>query len=152
MELYQLLIVKKNLIKPPHGEYIAVEQLESSYQNSPLVGNIYVHASSEDNNLVALVQPNKSEFQKKIPDGENYEKFCKTKEAEKLMLKSLQETWEKLGLENINKISNCALYTNEWSVDSNWLTATMKLKRSDIQKEQEPVLKRLYDELNESQT
>lgn len=42
---------------------------------------------------------------------------------------SLLVTWKTLGLRNIEKISNVALYPDEWTPDNNWLTAAMKLKR-----------------------
>lgn len=67
----------KNLVKPPHGEYIAyvsvnslcllissIEKLESMYKNCPLVANLMVFAHSGSDFVVALVQPNKSVLEK----------------------------------------------------------------------------------------
>jgi long-chain acyl-CoA synthetase len=45
------------------------------------------------------------------------------------VLSSLLSTWKVLGLKSIEKISNVALYPDEWTPDNNWLTAAMKLKR-----------------------
>jgi len=47
------------MIKPPHGEYIAVERLESVYKNSAYIDNICVYACGHKNEILALVNPNK---------------------------------------------------------------------------------------------
>jgi len=47
------------MIKPPHGEYVAVERLESIYKNSIYVENICVYACGDKNELLALISPNK---------------------------------------------------------------------------------------------
>jgi len=56
---FSIIDRKKNLVKPPHGEYIAPERLESIYKNSPFVDNIMVYASNKHNDLIAFVMPNK---------------------------------------------------------------------------------------------
>jgi len=53
---------KKNMIKPPHGEYVAVERLESIYKNSIYVENICVYACGDKNELLALISPNKKMY------------------------------------------------------------------------------------------
>eukprot|EP01129_Flabellula_baltica_P006201 TRINITY_DN2299_c0_g1_i1.p1 TRINITY_DN2299_c0_g1~~TRINITY_DN2299_c0_g1_i1.p1 ORF type:complete len:695 (-),score=137.67 TRINITY_DN2299_c0_g1_i1:172-2220(-) len=97
---------KKNLIKPPHGEYIAVEQLESIYKDSQLVEHICVYASSDYNEVVALVHPNKSNLESwaKNNDMENlsWEELCKDERAEREVLSDLG---------TINTKSKVLLYT-----------------------------------------
>jgi long-chain acyl-CoA synthetase len=44
-------------------------------------------------------------------------------------MQSLNSTWKELGLKTIEKISNIALYPDEWTPENNWLTAAMKLNR-----------------------
>jgi long-chain acyl-CoA synthetase len=46
---------KKNLVKLSHGEYIALESLESKYSKSSLVENICVYADSSQPYPIALV-------------------------------------------------------------------------------------------------
>lgn len=50
---------KKNLIKPPHGEYIALEKLESAYRNCNLTDLVLVYADSSHYECVAVVVPNR---------------------------------------------------------------------------------------------
>jgi long-chain acyl-CoA synthetase len=140
----------KNLVKPPHGEYIPIEKLESQYKNCPLVANILVFAHSNSDFVVALVQPNRPNLEKQdIPNKDKLQwaQMCETKEAKKIMMNSLMATWKSLGLKSIEKISNVALFPEEWTPDNNWLTAAMKLKRPDIVRAQKVTLQNLYKEI-----
>eukprot|EP01129_Flabellula_baltica_P014868 TRINITY_DN725_c0_g1_i1.p1 TRINITY_DN725_c0_g1~~TRINITY_DN725_c0_g1_i1.p1 ORF type:complete len:662 (-),score=170.38 TRINITY_DN725_c0_g1_i1:549-2534(-) len=94
---------KKNLIKPPHGEYIAydtstrtdirIEQLESIYKDSQLVEHICVYASSDYNEVVALVHPNKANLESWAKDNGlgdlSWEELCADHKAESEVLKDL---------------------------------------------------------------
>jgi len=137
----------KNLVKPPHGEYVAIENLESIYKNSPLVANLIVYASSNDNNVVALVQPNKIALQKLFPDNNHFEELCKSDQGKKAVLESLQKTWKENSLKSFEKIMNVALYPEEWTPDNGWLTAAMKIKRAEVIQDRKEDLTRLYTEL-----
>jgi len=139
----------KNLVKPPHGEYIAIEKLESMYKNCPLVSNIMIFAHGNSDFVVALVNPNKAAMEKKLSnkDNLNWHDLCESKPAKELMMKALQDSWKELGLKSIEKVSNVALYPDEWTPDNNWLTAAMKLKRPDIIKDREEDLNVLYEEI-----
>jgi long-chain acyl-CoA synthetase len=136
----------KNLVKPPHGEYIAIEKLESMYKNCPLVANIMVFAHSQSDFIVALVHPNKAALEKKV-NGSSWHDICESPEAKKAVMSALLQTWKELGLRGIEKISNVALYPDEWTPDNNWLTAAMKLKRPDILKDHKEEIQELYKEL-----
>src|SRR5690606_4292933 len=50
---------RKNLIKLAHGEYVALEALESLYGNSPFISpnGICVYGDPEKNHLVAMILP-----------------------------------------------------------------------------------------------
>jgi len=136
----------KNLVKPPHGEYIAIEKLESMYKNCPLVANIMVFAHSQSDFIVALVHPNKAALEKKV-SGSSWHDICESAEAKKAVMSALLQTWKELELRGIEKISNVALYPDEWTPDNNWLTAAMKLKRPDILKDHKEEIQELYKEL-----
>jgi len=138
----------KNLVKPPHGEYVAIENLESIYKNSPLVANLIVYASSNDNNVVALVQPNKLALQKLNLNAESkWEDLCKSPEAKKAVMDSLAKTWKENNLKSFEKIMAVALYPDEWTPDNGWLTAAMKIKRAEVVIDRKDDLSRLYRDL-----
>jgi len=141
---------KKNLIKPPHGEYIAVEHLESCYKNSPLVANIMVYASSHHNEVIALIHPNKPALEswaEKQGLNLGWAELCDSKEARKEVLASLNNTWKQTNLKSIERISAVALFPDEWTPDNGWLTAAMKLQRQQVHKTQKDVIEKLYKEL-----
>jgi len=63
-------------------------------------------------------------------------------------MNALNKTWKELGLKSIERISNVALYDEEWTPDNDFLTAAMKLKRQDIVKNEEKTIAKLYEELD----
>jgi len=142
---------KKNLIKPPHGEYIAVERLESSYKNSPLVTNILIYACATQNEVLALVYPNKpalEEWAEKKGLHLAWPALCASQEARKEVLTSLGTTWKQTNLRSMERISAVHLYPDEWTPENGWLTAAMKVQRQQVHKAQADVIDALYKELN----
>ncbi|KAI8143759.1 membrane dipeptidase-domain-containing protein [Fennellomyces sp. T-0311] len=47
----------KNLVKLSHGEYVALESLESKYRNNKSIKNICIQADSDKDYIVAVVEP-----------------------------------------------------------------------------------------------
>jgi len=141
---------KKNLVKPPHGEYIAVERLESIYKNSPLVSNIMVYASSKYNELIAFIQPNKGNLESKVNLSISYEKICESKEAHKAVLQSLNEVWQTNSLKSIERISAVKLFHEEWTPENGWLTAAAKIRRQQIHQERKQEIEEVYKNLASS--
>jgi len=142
---------KKNLIKPPHGEYIAVERLESSYKNCPMVSNILVYASESYNEVIALIQPNKLSLEawaKKNGIEEPYEELCKDKRTEKAVLESLAKTWKETNLKSIERIADVILFAEEWTTQNGFLTAAMKISRPTIVEKHKEMINQIYKKLN----
>eukprot|EP01126_Amoeba_proteus_P005533 TRINITY_DN1186_c0_g1_i9.p1 TRINITY_DN1186_c0_g1~~TRINITY_DN1186_c0_g1_i9.p1 ORF type:complete len:411 (-),score=96.71 TRINITY_DN1186_c0_g1_i9:110-1342(-) len=138
---------KKNLIKPPHGEYVAVERLEATYKNCPLVANIMVCASSSYNELVALVFPDKHRLEgwsEKNNIHLSWKALCEDKRAEKYVLDCLNETWKTTKLRGFERISAVKLYPDEWTPENGWLTAAMKLQRPKVQLQEKDVIDAMY--------
>jgi len=145
------LIEKKNIVKPPHGEYIAVERLESVYKNSIYVENICVYASSLKNELLAFVNPNKKNLiaaanKENIPYN-SYEELCENQSIRKIVIGDLGKVANQSGLRGIEKISNVKLYPEEWTPENGILTAAMKIKRFEVYKRWDHDIQALYEEL-----
>lgn len=75
---------KKNLIKLSHGEYVAVEYLESLYANSPFISNMFIHGNSYHEYIVAIAVPQEGYLkhwakEKGIPG--DYESLCNNPEV-----------------------------------------------------------------------
>jgi len=129
---------KKNLIKPPHGEYIAVERLESVYKNCIYVENICVYASSEKNELLAFISPNKKNLtalaNKEKINFDSFEHLCENQDIRKLVVADLSKVANQSGLRSIEKINSVKLYPEEWTPENGMLTAAMKIKRFELYK------------------
>eukprot|EP01121_Diplochlamys_sp_Union-15-3_P021778 TRINITY_DN8_c0_g1_i1.p1 TRINITY_DN8_c0_g1~~TRINITY_DN8_c0_g1_i1.p1 ORF type:complete len:697 (+),score=139.93 TRINITY_DN8_c0_g1_i1:60-2150(+) len=127
----------KNLVKPSHGEYIAIEKLESIYKNSSFIENICVYADGEHYDVVALAAPSKAvltDWAKKnsIKDADDYEELCKNPKAVKAVLDDLQKIARSSNLKSIEVIKNVKLWPEEWTPDNQFLTAAQKLNRPQI--------------------
>ena len=103
----------KNLVKLAHGEYIALESLESNYRNSSKIKNICIVANSDKSFIVAVVEP-----------ADN----SATKAA---LLKELQETAKKSDCARVEIIKDIIVTRDDdWS--QRYLTTSGKLKRKDL--------------------
>jgi len=138
---------KKNLIKPPHGEYIAVERLESIYKSCIYVENICVYASSQYNELLAFINPNKKNLialaTKQNINYDSYEHLCENQDIKKLLIADLSKVANQAGLRSIEKINNIKLFPEEWTPENGMLTAAMKIKRFEVYKKWQPEIEAL---------
>jgi len=139
------------MIKPPHGEYIAVERLESVYKNSAYIDNICVYACGHKNEILALVNPNKKNLhalaQQKQIDTKNEEELCNNLEIRKAILTDLQKVARTSGLKTFECVSGVKIYPEEWTPENGILTAAMKLKRFEIYNRFKEDINDLYEEL-----
>jgi long-chain acyl-CoA synthetase len=134
---FSIIDRKKNLIKPPHGEYIAPERLESIYRNCPLVANIMVYVSSSYNEVIAFVHPNKralEDWAEAQGIKKDFAGLCKDPKAEKEVLDGLGKIWQNARLKSIERIYAVKLFEEEWTPENSWLTAAMKLRRNEVHK------------------
>ena len=110
---------KKNLVKMAHGEYIALEKLESVYRSCPVVGNICVYAQQDKNKPIALVVPAEPALKKLASDngvqGEGLEDLCHNEKVNAAVLREMQSTGKKQGLTGIEIIEGVVLSDEEWT-------------------------------------
>ena len=146
---------KKNLIKPPHGEYIALEKLESVLRNSAYVESIIVYVDSEHHHCVAAVVPNRDpifDLAKKTPSvpaniHEDFAALCAHPEIQRLVLLDLQTVGRNLKLKSIETVRAVRLLPEQWTPQNFYLTAAMKLNRAYIINQIRPLINEMYDHL-----
>eukprot|EP01130_Rhizamoeba_saxonica_P004405 TRINITY_DN1804_c0_g1_i1.p1 TRINITY_DN1804_c0_g1~~TRINITY_DN1804_c0_g1_i1.p1 ORF type:complete len:696 (+),score=157.12 TRINITY_DN1804_c0_g1_i1:23-2089(+) len=138
---------KKNLVKPPHGEYVALEKLESIYKNSIYVDNIIVYASPQRNEVIAIVNPNRKTLGEAFPD-EDIEDICEKPEAVKIILDDLALVNRANKLQKFELIRNLHISYEEWTPQNGLLTAAMKLKRFVMNQHFAQDYELLFEELN----
>jgi len=117
----QLRIIdrKKNLVKMSHGEYIALEKLESVYRSCPVVGNICVYANPDKNKPIAIVIPAepalKSLASENGIDGHGLGDLCHNEKMNAAVLREMQASGKKGGLTGIEMIGGVVLSDDEWT-------------------------------------
>jgi long-chain acyl-CoA synthetase len=117
----QLRIIdrKKNLVKMQHGEYIALEKLESVYRSVPVVGNILVFADQSKSKPVAIVVPNEPALKQLASEngvqGTGLEDLCHNEKVNGAVLREMQKAGKAGGLSGIEIIDGVVLGDEEWT-------------------------------------
>lgn len=110
---------KKNLVKTLNGEYIALEKLESVYRACPVVGNICVYAASDKNKPIAIVVPNEAALKDLASQngiqGSGNEDLCHNEKLNGIVVKEMQASGKKGGLNGIELIEGVVLSEEEWT-------------------------------------
>jgi len=141
---------KKNLVKLSHGEYIALEALESKFKQDPFVEDICVVANSQRDLPAAIVVPNRKSLtawaEQNGVDHSDYDKLCANPKAMEAVKQSLHATATKERMKTFEKPSGVFLTSDEWSVESGLVTAAMKLKRNEVQQKYKEQINKLFPE------
>lgn len=117
----QLRIIdrKKNLVKMSHGEYIALEKLESIYRSCPVVGNICVYANPDKMKPIAIVVPAEPALKALASEngiqGSGIDDLCHNDKMHSAVLKEMQAAGKKGGLSGIEIIDGVVLSEEEWT-------------------------------------
>lgn len=146
---------KKNLIKPPHGEYIALEKLESVYRNCAFVETILVFVDSYHHHCVCVVVPNREPLIEWATKNSSlvtapvtdFAALCKDPAVLKHVLHELQHTGRILKLKSIEVVRALRLLPDQWTPQNLYLTAAMKLNRNYIITQVRPLIDEMYDEI-----
>jgi long-chain acyl-CoA synthetase len=113
----------KNLVKLSHGEYIALEKLESVYKTALGVNNICVYGDSLCNRPVAIVMPIKSSLksiakQLDLDQNQSFEELCNNLDIKKSFLLELQKQAKSAQLKPIEIVADIYLTHEEWSSEN----------------------------------
>jgi len=127
---------KKNLVKTLHGEYIALEKLESVYRSCAYVNNICIYADTQKAKPVALIQPHEVNVKKLASDlgikTDDLDTIVHNEKVQSTVLKDLISVGKKGGLSGIEIIDGVVIADEEWTPQSGLLTAAMKLNRKGL--------------------
>jgi len=139
----------KNLVKLSHGEYVALENLESKFKASPYVDMICMYADSTEPFTVALVVPAKARLTewaeaKGIPEAQDFEALCKNNQAKAVILADILSIGKAQRMKTFEMPKAVFLCPEEWTPQNNMLTAAMKLKRGPITDAFKDQIKEMY--------
>jgi long-chain acyl-CoA synthetase len=138
---------KKNLVKLSHGEYIALEKLESIYKCSHLVTNICVYADSTRDRAVALIVAPEKEVERvgrEINVHGTFNEIFENLEVRKHALKEIIAAVKAQGLRGAELIGDLYFCEEEWTPLNGMLTAAQKLRRNEIYKKYRKQIDDMY--------
>ncbi|CAG8537336.1 10610_t:CDS:2 [Funneliformis mosseae] len=139
---------KKNLVKLSHGEYIALEKLESVYKSTVYVSNICVCADSFQSRPVALICPVEDRLREVAKEKNlgnlDFEQLCAHKDINSAVLQACLALAKKSDFKPAELLSAIALVPDEWTAQNGLLTAAQKIKRKDLQDKYKAEIDRMY--------
>ncbi|KAI9823325.1 MAG: hypothetical protein M1832_002549 [Thelocarpon impressellum] len=147
----------KNVLKLAQGEYISPERIENVYlSNCSWMAQAYVHGDSVQTFLVAIfgVQPDVfAPWASKIlgtkvaaDDRAALHAAAQDPRVRKAVIKELDHIGKRGKFNSYERVRNCYLYVEPFTVENELLTPTLKLKRPQTAKKHRTDLDKLYEE------
>uniref|UniRef100_A0A3Q3VZD8 Long-chain-fatty-acid--CoA ligase n=1 Tax=Mola mola TaxID=94237 RepID=A0A3Q3VZD8_MOLML len=141
---------KKNIFKLAQGEYIAPEKIETIYNLSEPVAQIFVHGDSLEACLVGIVVPDPelllNWIKKKGIEG-SYSELCQNTDVKNAILEDILSLGKKAGLKSFEQVRDIALHPEMFSPQNGLLTPTLKTKRTELQKHFRKQINELYSKI-----
>ncbi|KAK3946204.1 putative long-chain-fatty-acid--CoA ligase [Diplogelasinospora grovesii] len=155
---FKIIDRKKNVLKLSQGEYISPERIENVYMGSTnLITMGYVHGEPKESCLVAIfgidpVQfaPYASKILKKIVSAEDTAALkvaANDPRVKKAFLKLLDGIGKSHKFNSYERVRNCYLDIEPFSMENELLTPTLKLKRPQTARAFKKEIDRMYEEI-----
>ncbi|CAF1078128.1 unnamed protein product [Rotaria sp. Silwood1] len=149
IETGQLQIIdrKKHMFKLSQGEYVAPERIENIYIQSRYIAQAFVYGNSYKSRTVAIIVPDPNELLKYASEHHisgNMEELCKKKEIKDLILNDIQHLEKSNLLKGFEMVKDIYLHPEQFSVENNLITPTMKSKRPEVAKYFEKQIDEMY--------
>ncbi|XP_045904371.1 long-chain-fatty-acid--CoA ligase 1a [Micropterus dolomieu] len=126
---------KKHIFKLAQGEYIAPEKIETIYNLSDPVAQIFVYGESLQACLVGIVVPDPDFLpiwiKKKGIEG-SYAELCNNMDVKNAILEDILRLGKEAGLKSFEQVRDIALHPEMFSVQNGLLTPTLKAKRAEL--------------------
>jgi len=157
MGRFSIVDRRKNVLKLAQGEYISPERIEGIYLSAcSYLAQAYVHGDSVQTFLVSIfgVQPDLfAPFATKVlgkkieaTDISAIREACKEEKVKLAVLKDLDRVGRKNKFAGYERVKNCYLYVEPFTIENEVLTPTLKLKRPVAAKKYRRELDELYKE------
>nr|XP_020457706.1 long-chain-fatty-acid--CoA ligase 1-like isoform X1 [Monopterus albus]XP_020457708.1 long-chain-fatty-acid--CoA ligase 1-like isoform X1 [Monopterus albus] len=138
---------KKHIFKLAQGEYIAPEKIETIYNRSDAVAQVFVHGDSLQACLVAIVVPDPDYLPVWVRNNGiegSYSELCNNKEVKKAILEDILKLGKEAGLKSFEQVKDIVLHPEMFSVQNGLLTPTLKAKRAELRSHFRKQIDELY--------
>ena len=126
----------KNIFKLQQGEYVSPEKIENLYEKCKYIEQIFIYGNSLKNYLVCIVHPNNNDIIKYFKnkgindiDKNNWKEYLEDKDLKEEIIKEIDSFGRKNGLKGFEIPKKVHLFKDEFSVENQIITPTMKIKR-----------------------
>jgi len=138
---------KKNIFKLAQGEYVAAEKIENILLQSSFIAQVWVYGNGEQDHLVAIVVPDPealAPWAKEIGLKGDIKEICQSEKTRTLLLEEILKFSKQSKLRGFEFVKKIFVEDEEFSVDNDLLTPTMKLKRPQLKNRYQTVIDNLY--------
>ena len=126
----------KNIFKLQQGEYVSPEKIENLYEKCKYIEQIFIYGNSLKNYLVCIVHPNNNDIIKYFKskgindiDKNNWKEYLEDKDLKEEIIKEIDSFGRKNGLKGFEIPKKVHLFKDEFSVENQIITPTMKIRR-----------------------
>jgi fatty acid CoA ligase FadD9 len=133
---------RNNVLKLSQGEFVTVAKLETAFETSPLVSQIYAYGNSSRSYMLAVIVP--SEEATSASQGPD--------DLRARIAASLQEVAKTSNLQSYEIPRDFLLETQPFTPENGLLTGVRKLNRPKLKETYAPRLEQLYVDLADGQT
>jgi long-chain acyl-CoA synthetase len=133
---FDIIDRKKDLVKPPRGEYISPAAIEAELKASPFVRNICIVARSDKDFVIALVQPDRKEIKalgKTLGFFDySFKELCRNGTVLREVRQDFCSILINSKMPSISIPRRIMLCWEEWTSDSGLITTLSKINRRKI--------------------
>ncbi|XP_062206515.1 long chain acyl-CoA synthetase 4-like isoform X2 [Phragmites australis] len=138
---------KKNIFKLSQGEYVAVENLENIFGQTPGVDSIWVYGNSFESSLIAVVNPNKQALERWAESNGvtgDFASICEDPKAKEFILGELTKIGKEKKLKGFEFIKAVHLDPVPFDMERDLITPTYKKKRPQLLKYYQSIIDGMY--------
>ena len=140
----------KNIFKLQQGEYISPEKIENILMGSKYVDQIFIYGDTLQSYLIAFVYPNKREIINLLKtkfnniDDNNYKNYLEEDDIKKEVIKDIDTYGRKNDLKGFELPKKIHLCKEPFSIESQIITPTLKIRRHQAKKFFAKEINKLY--------
>jgi len=143
----QIVDRKKHMFKLAQGEYVAPERIENIYIHSKYVAQVFVYGNGFKSYTVAIIVPDAEILEKDAREKNisgDMASLCQKKEIKDLIFNDMKRLAKENSLKGFEMVKDIYLHPEQFSVENNLLTPTMKTKRPELGKYFEKEIEEMY--------